>query len=53
MAKKTESESESPLNGSEHKVTIINKSSFRIGDTSNMTKYEGNGIVKRVKTPVK
>ena len=39
------------INGSVHKVTVINPHQFTIGDTSSYGAYEGNGIVRQVKVP--
>ena len=40
------------INGSVHKVKVLNKSSFLIGDTSNYAPYVRNGIAKPLKSPV-
>jgi len=39
------------INGTFHKVTIININSFYIGDTSMFGKYGRNGLAKLVKLP--
>lgn len=39
------------INGSLHKITVINSSSFEIGDTRGYSPYEGEGTVKNIKTP--
>ena len=41
------------INGTLHKVTIINVNSFYIGDTTMFTKYSRNGLAKLVKLPMK
>lgn len=38
------------INGTIHKVKVINPSSFRIGDTRKFTPYQGNGIAKQLKS---
>lgn len=40
------------INGSIHKVQVINSNSFKIGDTTHYAKYIRNGIVKNIKVPV-
>lgn len=40
------------INGSMHKITVINANSFRIGDTTKYTPYIRNGLVKNIKIPV-
>ena len=40
------------INGSVHKVKVINKSSFYIGDTRNYEVYIRNGLAKPIKSPV-
>lgn len=40
------------INGSVHKVKVINKSTFLIGDTRNYDIYIRNGLAKQIKTPV-
>lgn len=37
------------LNGEIHKVTVINPTSFYIGDTRKYTEYKRNGIAKQLK----
>ena len=36
------------INGTEHEVKVINPFKFSIGDTSQYSKYERNGMVKQV-----
>jgi len=40
------------INGSVHKVKVLNKSTFTIGDTGNYGAYVRNGIIKPIKSPV-
>lgn len=40
------------INGTQHKVRVINASSFRIGDTTKYTAYNGNGLAKQIKMPI-
>jgi len=40
------------INGTRHKIQVINASSFKIGDTRGFTPYVGNGLAKQIKTPV-
>ncbi len=40
------------INGTLHKVKVINSKSFEIGDTTMYEPYIRNGLVKNVKTPV-
>ena len=40
------------INKTVHKIKVINKSSFSIGDTSIYTEFIRNGIVKIVKVPI-
>jgi hypothetical protein len=40
------------INGTIHKVKVINSKSFEIGNTLNYTPYIRNGTVKNIKTPV-
>jgi hypothetical protein len=40
------------INGTIHKVTVINKTSLSISDTTEFTPYERNGILRLVKTPI-
>ena len=37
------------INDTIHKISIINQSSFRIGNTTDFTEYAGNGLVKNMK----
>ena len=39
------------INGSIHKIEVINYNSFFIGNTLNYTKYIRNGTVKNLKVP--
>ena len=41
------------INGTIHKITVINSNSFYIGDTRNFGKYIRNGIAKNLKIPIK
>lgn len=41
------------INGTIHKVKVIDQFSFYIGDTSGYTAYEGDGTAKNIKTPSK
>ena len=41
------------INGTLHKVEIININSFYIGDTTMFTPYVRNGLAKLVKLPIK
>jgi hypothetical protein len=43
------SEEGKSINETIHKISIINQSSFRIGDTTGFTEYAGNGLVKNMK----
>ncbi|KAL4506801.1 hypothetical protein ABPG72_001222 [Tetrahymena utriculariae] len=40
------------INGTIHKIRVINSNSFEIGDTRGFTSYVRNGIAKNIKTPV-
>lgn len=40
------------INGTIHKIRVINSNSFEIGDTRGFTNYIRNGIAKNIKTPV-
>lgn len=40
---------EETINGSLHKIKVINQSSFTIGDTTGYTPYEGNGVARNIK----
>jgi hypothetical protein len=40
------------INKTVHKIKVINKSSFSIGDTSIYNEFIRNGIVKIVKVPI-
>lgn len=40
------------INETVHKIKIINKNSFKIGDTTQFTEYQGNGLVKNLKIPI-
>lgn len=40
------------MNGTVHKIRVINSNSFEIGDTRGFTPYIRNGIAKNVKTPI-
>lgn len=40
------------INGTLHKVKVINSKSFMIGDTTAYEPYIRNGIAKNVKTPI-
>lgn len=40
------------INETVHKISVINKSSFKIDDTTKYTEYLGNGLVKNLKIPV-
>ncbi|MFM7859479.1 MAG: ubiquitin-activating E1 FCCH domain-containing protein, partial [Flammeovirgaceae bacterium] len=44
---------EKSINKTQHKVTVINPHSFKIGDTSIYSKYIRNGIARQVKTAKK
>ena len=37
------------INGTIHRVTVVNPSSFKIGDTSVYSPYERNGIASQMK----
>eukprot|EP01100_Stratorugosa_tubuloviscum_P003851 TRINITY_DN1936_c2_g1_i2.p1 TRINITY_DN1936_c2_g1~~TRINITY_DN1936_c2_g1_i2.p1 ORF type:complete len:1019 (-),score=473.16 TRINITY_DN1936_c2_g1_i2:43-3066(-) len=39
------------LNGTTHKIKVIDRCSFSIGDTSSLSDYLRNGIIKQVKQP--
>ena len=41
------------INGTLHKVEVINQNSFKIGNTLDYEPYEGDGTVQNLKTPVK
>ena len=41
------------INGTVHKITVINSNSFYIEDTRNYGKYIRNGIGKNLKIPIK
>jgi len=38
------------INDTIHKVTVINKNSFKVGDTRMYEKYESQGICKQMRT---
>jgi len=40
------------INGTIHKVKVINSKSFLIGNTTGYEKYVRNGTAKNIKTPV-
>ena len=40
------------INGTKHKITTINASSFKIGDTTKYTPYQGNGLAKQIRLPI-
>ena len=40
------------INGTIHRVRVINANTFCIGDTTKYTQYERNGIIKYKKVPV-
>ena len=40
------------INGTLHKVKVINSKSFEIGDTTMYEPYIRNGLAKNIKTPV-
>jgi hypothetical protein len=40
------------INGTLHKIRVIDQSSFEIGDTSNYSPFEGDGIARNLKTPI-
>lgn len=46
-------EGEGSINGTVHSVKVVNTSSFKIGNTLGFTKYEGNGIAKQIRVPLK
>jgi hypothetical protein len=50
--KSLSNESES-INGTIHKVKVIDQSSFLIGNTLDFAAYEGDGTVRNMKTPIK
>jgi hypothetical protein len=39
------------INGSLHKIEVINKSSFYIGNTLDYSPYKGDGVARNIKTP--
>jgi hypothetical protein len=41
------------INGTIHKIKVINQSSFSIGNTSEYSLYEGNGTARNMKLPIK
>jgi len=41
------------INGSLHKIEVINQFSFYIGSTLEYTPYEGDGTSRNIKTPIK
>ena len=41
----------SSINGTLHKIRVIDQNSFEIGDTSNYSPYEGDGTARNLKTP--
>lgn len=49
--KHRENESQS-INGTLHKVEVIDQFSFRIGSTIDFTPYEGDGTARNIKTPI-
>lgn len=40
------------INQSVHKVVVINKSKFYIGDTTSYSNYQNNGTMKLIKIPI-
>ncbi|EGG24766.1 hypothetical protein DFA_03010 [Cavenderia fasciculata] len=40
------------INGTKHKVNVINPYSFSIGDTSTFSHYQSGGIISDIKTPI-
>ena len=40
------------INGTIHKIKVINQHSFSIGDTTEYTEYEGNGTARNMKLPI-
>lgn len=40
------------INQTLHKISVINKSSFKIGNTTQYNEYAGNGLVKNIKVPI-
>lgn len=40
------------INGTIHKIRVININSFEIGDTRGFSNYIRNGIAKNIKTPI-
>lgn len=47
-----EEPSKPSINGTIHKIRVINSNSFEIGDTRGFTNYVRNGIAKNIKTPI-
>lgn len=39
------------INGTLHKIKVIDQFSFSIGNTLDYTPYEGDGMVRNLKTP--
>ena len=46
-------DADSSINGTLHTVKVINTTSFKIGNTLGYSKYDGNGLAKQVRVPVK
>lgn len=40
------------INGTIHKIKVINQHSFSIGNTTEYTAYEGNGTARNMKLPI-
>lgn len=40
------------INGTIHKIKVINQHSFSIGNTTEYSAYEGNGMARNMKLPV-
>lgn len=39
------------INGTLHKIKVIDQNSFEIGDTTSYSPYEGDGTARNLKTP--
>jgi Ubiquitin-activating enzyme E1 FCCH domain len=52
LESKSPSKSIPSINGTIHKVRVINSNSFEIGDTRGFSSYIRSGIAKNIKTPL-
>ncbi len=41
------------INGTLHKIEVISKTQFKIGDTTEYSPYEMNGTARNIKIPAK